>query len=132
MDHYLHRGDWQGAFTQKNMLARIMVLTLMVFYFAKNSIAPMARWTGMAAALALLILSRSVTGAIVFTLICATLPFYRLLRSKISFAVPLVIGAGVAALGMALLIASSLTDILQLVNRSPRLAPAGPTCGPPC
>lgn len=121
VDHFLHPGDWQGAFTQKNMLARIMVLAVMVFYFARPSVGRFARWTGMAASFALLALSRSVTGAIVFCLICATLPLYRLLRTKISFAVPILIAIGVGAAGSALVIASSLADILQLVNRSPRL-----------
>jgi len=121
VDHFLHPGDWQGAFTQKNMLARIMVLTVLVFYFARPSVGRLARWTGMAAAFALLVLSRSVTGAIVFTLICAMMPLYRLVRSKITFAVPVLIGIGVAAVGSAVIVASSLTEILQLVNRSPRL-----------
>src|SRR5579862_8210611 len=41
VDHFQHPGDWQGAFTQKNMLARIMVLAVMVFYFAKSSVRPL-------------------------------------------------------------------------------------------
>jgi exopolysaccharide production protein ExoQ len=121
VDHFLHPGDWQGAFTQKNMLARIMVLAVLVFYFAKQSLGPWVRWAGIAAAFALLVLSRSVTGAIVFTAICVTVPLYRLLRTKITFAIPVVVAIAVATVGSAVAVASSLTDILQLVNRSPRL-----------
>lgn len=121
LDQFLHRGAWQGAFEQKNMLARIMVLATMVFYFAKSSLNRVARWTGILASLTLLALSRSVTGAIVFTLICGTVLLYRVLRTKVTFAVPVLIGIGVAVAGSALVIASSLTEILALVNRSPRL-----------
>ena len=121
VDHFLHPGDWQGAFTQKNMLARIMVLALLVFYFAKHSVAPLVRWAGIAGAFALLVLSRSVTGAIVFTAIVRHLPLYRLLRTRITFAIPVVVAIAVGRWDRRSLVASSLTDILQLVNRSPRL-----------
>jgi len=121
VDHHLHPGDWQGAFVQKNGLARIMVLAVMVFYFARPSVGRTARWIGMASAFTLLVLSRSLTGAIVFALICATVPLYHLLRTKITFSVPLMIAIAVAAAGSALVIASSRNDVLQLVNRSPTL-----------
>ncbi len=121
VDHFQHPGDWQGAFTQKNMLARIMVLSILVFYFVRPVMGRWIRWIGIAAALALLVLSRSVTGAIVFAAICATVPLYRLLRARITFAIPVVIALIVAALGSTVIVASSLSDILHLVNRSPRL-----------
>ena len=121
VDHYLHAGDWQGAFTQKNMLARAMVLAAIVFYFVRPTVAKPVRWFGVMAALALLVLSRSVTGAIVFAALCCTVPLYSLLRAKITFSVPIVIAIGLATLGGALLVAASLTDVLQFFNRSPRL-----------
>ena len=121
VDHYLHPGDWQGAFTQKNMLARAMVMSAIVFYFVRPTVARSMRWLGVAGAFALLVLSRSVTGAIVFVAICCMVPLYGLLRARVSFSVPIVIILGLLASAAALLVASSLTDVLQFVNRSPRL-----------
>ena len=37
VDHGIFFGAWQGAFHQKNMLARAMVLAALVFYFVKPS-----------------------------------------------------------------------------------------------
>jgi exopolysaccharide production protein ExoQ len=121
VDHYMHPGDWQGAFTQKNMLARVMVLAFLVFYFARPSMGRWVRWISIAGAFALLVLSRSVTGALVFGTIMATLPLYRLLRSRVTFAIPAVIALSVTVVGCILIVHSSLQDIFQLVNRNPQL-----------
>ena len=37
VDHGVFFGAWQGAFPQKNMLARAMVLAALVFYFVRPS-----------------------------------------------------------------------------------------------
>ena len=121
IDHTLHSGDWQGAFTQKNMLARMMVLAAMVFYFVRPTVARSSRWLGLAGALILLMLSRSVTGAIVFAALCCTVPLYNLLRAKVTFSIPVAIALGLAASLGALLVVSSLTDVLQFFHRSARL-----------
>jgi len=121
VDHFLHPGDWQGAFGQKNMLARIMVLSAMVFYFVRPQSGNTLRWLGLAGAFVLLVLSRSVTGALVFCAVVATIPLYRLLRTKITAAIPIVVGVVLAVLGSGVIIANSLPAIFQLLNRSPQL-----------
>jgi len=121
VDHDLHPGDWQGAFTQKNMLGRAMVLAVLVFYFVRPSMGRTVRWLGIAGAFALLVLSRSLTAAIVFAAIIATLPLYRLLRTRITFAIPVVIGMTLVIAACIQVLTSSLTNVLQILNRSPRL-----------
>ncbi len=121
VDHFLHPGDWQGAFTQKNMLARAMVLAVLVFYFSRPAGGRVVRWLGIGGAFTLLVLSKSVTGALVFAAIVATLPLYKLLRAKISFAIPVVVALALFAAGSLVILATSMTEVFQLLNRSPRL-----------
>ena len=83
IDSTLHYGDWQGAFNQKNMLARAMVLATLVFLFVRFRAGFLLRWMGIAASFSLLVLSRSITGVLVFAIILASLPLYRLFRTTI-------------------------------------------------
>ena len=97
IDRTLHYGDWQGAFNQKNMLARAMVLATLVFVFVRFRAGFLLRWMGIAASFSLLVLSRSITGVIVFAIILASLPLYRLFRTRLSFAIPVLVAALAAA-----------------------------------
>ena len=88
IDYTYHYGDWQGAFHQKNMLARAMVLATLVFLFVRFRSGNALRWIGIAGSLTLLALSQSVTGIIVFAIILVSWPIYRLFRTKFTFAIP--------------------------------------------
>jgi O-antigen ligase len=118
IDHLYHFGDWQGVFAQKNLLARAMVLATIVFYYARFPWGRAIRWLGIAGAVSLLFLSRSVTGAVVLAGLFASLPIYRLLRAKFTFAIPAaamvvtMIGAGVG-IGLAVL-----PMLLQFLHRN--------------
>jgi exopolysaccharide production protein ExoQ len=121
IDHTFHYGDWQGAFYQKNMLARAMVLATLVFLTARFRSGNSLRWIGIAGSLSLLILSRSVTGIIVFAVILASWPLYRLFRTKYTFAVPVTAAIfTVLAAGTALAY-EALPTLLEITNRDPGL-----------
>lgn len=122
VDHSYHLGDWQGAFTQKNMLGRAMVLAVLVFYFVRPAMGRWIRWAGIASALALLVLSRSLTGALVFSAILTTLPLYRLLHTKITFAIPVLIALVLGVLGSILILTSAVDDIFQVLHRNATLS----------
>jgi len=121
VDHLLFPGAWQGAFTQKNSLARAMVLAALVFYFALPPVAWWVRWVGISGALCLLVLSKSITGILVFAVMVAILPLYRLVRSKLTFAIPIIIAVGVAAVGSGFLIYMTLPSLLGILQRDPTL-----------
>jgi O-antigen ligase len=121
VDHLVHPGDWQGAFTQKNNLARAMVFAVLVFYFARPWMGRAVRWLAITGACALLIRSRSVTGILVFGVIIATLPLYRLVRARVTVAIPVVIAFVLGAAGFFLILTSSSTDVFQILHRSPSL-----------
>ncbi len=117
IDRTLHYGDWQGAFNQKNMLARAMVLATLVFVFVRFRAGFLLRWMGIAASFSLLVLSRSITGVIVFAIILASLPLYRLFRTRLSFAIPVLVAALAAACTAIGLGYSTLPAMLQLLHR---------------
>jgi exopolysaccharide production protein ExoQ len=121
IDHFYHPGDWQGAFSQKNTLAKNMVLAILVFYFVRPSTRRRIRWAGIAGALVLLALSRSVTGGLVFCTILGTLLLLRLLRSKITVTIPVLTAVILAIGGTILILTFWGSEILQLLNRDPSL-----------
>jgi exopolysaccharide production protein ExoQ len=117
IDHTVHYGDWQGAFSQKNMLARAMVLATLVFLFVRFRSGNTLRWIGIAGSLTLLVLSRSVTGIILFAVILASLPLYRLLRTKFTFAVPVAAVIFTVLAACTALAYEALPTVLAFMNR---------------
>jgi O-antigen ligase len=122
IDHSIHYGDWQGAFYQKNMLARFMVLATLVFLFVRFRSANFLRWLGIAGSLALLVLSRSVTGMLVWTIILFSWPIYKLFRTKITFAVPVFTGIFAVLLASAAYAYQASPALLELMNRDEGLS----------
>lgn len=118
VDHGVFFGAWQGAFVQKNMLARAMVLAALVFCFVRPSAVGWIRWLGIVASLCLLAASRSVTGVIVFFLMVAALLLLRLARVNFTFLVPAVSGIGTLGLALAVLIYTNQFELLALAGRS--------------
>jgi O-antigen ligase len=121
VDHVWSFGAWQGAFPQKNYLARVMVLSVLVFYLARPPASWWVRWVGIAGALSLLVLSKSITGIVVFVVMVSTLPLYRLVRSKLTYAIPVITVISLAAVGSGFLIYMSLPSLLGMLQREPTL-----------
>jgi exopolysaccharide production protein ExoQ len=121
VDHGAFFGAWQGAFPQKNMLARAMVLAAAVFYFVRPSALSWIRWIGIAASLVLLAASRSVTGVIVFVLMVAAILLFRLARVRLSFLVPVLSGLGALGMGLTCLVYAGQSNLLAQVGRNTTL-----------
>ena len=117
VEHLDSPGAWRGAFLQKNALARAMVLSMFVFYFARPPAGRWLRWVGIAAALCLLVLSKSATGIVVLSVMVAILPLYRLLRTKFTFAIPVFIVLGVVAVGSGFLFYMILPALLGMLHK---------------
>lgn len=118
VDHFMHPGHWQGAFPQKNILARAMVLAVLVFYLVRPAMWPWMRWVGIAGAIVLLAFSRSVTGGLVFCAMVAMLPLYRLWRARVTIAIPVSIGIAVVIGSSILAVTVWSSEAFQLVHRS--------------
>ena len=72
---------------------------------------------GIAASFSLLVLSRSITGVLVFAFILASLPLYQLFRRRLSFAIPMLVLMLAAAGTVIGLVYSILPTILQFFHR---------------
>jgi O-antigen ligase len=121
IDHALFLGAWQGAFPQKNMLARYMVLGALVFYFMRPSAGSWIRRIGIVSSLCLVAASRSVAGAIVLILMIAALLLFRLARLNLTFLVPIMSGIGTLVIALAFLIWTDQSQLLALVGRDTTL-----------
>ncbi|MGO8815490.1 MAG: O-antigen ligase family protein [Terriglobia bacterium] len=121
IDHDRCVGTWRGAFTHKNTLAGAMVLSVLVFYFARPPAYRWVRWLGITGALCLLVLSHSATGVVVFTIMVLIHPLYRLVHSKLTVAIPISIVVGIAAVGSGFLLCAILPSLLGVLQRDPTL-----------
>ncbi len=121
VDHGVFLGAWQGAFAQKNMLARAMVLAALVFCFVSPPTIRWIRWMGIVASLCLIAASRSVTGAIVLILMISALLLFRLARLNLTFLVPVMSGIGTIVIALAFLIWTDQSTLLADVGRGKTL-----------
>lgn len=117
IDQVAFPGAWQGVFAHKNVLARAMVLALLVFVFVQPKRFQSLRWLGVAASLALLLLSRSVTGMIVCAAIVSMLALYKCVGARNVVTIPLIV-VGLLLVGLLLFPDFSAAQVFQLVGRS--------------
>ena len=122
LDHGNFIGAWRGAFLQKNLSARAMVLAALVFYFVRPSAVRWIRWVGVAASLCLIAASRSATGAIMVIVIIAVLIFLRNAKLNLTALVPVMIGIGTLVIALAFLIWTNQPQLLALVSRDSTLS----------
>ena len=98
-----HFGNWRGLFHQKNMLARIAVLGICVFLAWRPAFRPM-RYLAIVGAVAVLLMTRSATGLIVFLAIVLAHQLFQLLRAPAIMWLPVFIALFAAGAGLALVL----------------------------
>lgn len=114
-------GDWRGIFLQKNGLGEMMVLAFFVFLFLQTDHRRQFRWVGMAAALALLFLSKSATSIVVCAALLAAMPLYRLPKARFTLVIPICIVGTIGLTILALFVDGHTAGVLGLVGRQPDL-----------
>jgi O-antigen ligase len=114
-------GAWKGAFPQKNLTARAMVLAALVFYFVRPSAVRWIRWVGVAASLFLIAESRSATGVIMAIVMIAIILLSRLAKFNLTALFPIAIGLGTLVIGLAFLIWTDRSQLLAMVGRDSTL-----------
>jgi O-antigen ligase len=122
VDHFYHRGDWQGAFHQKNMLGRSMVLAALVFHFVRSSLGRTLRWAGIAGALILLVLSRSLTGAIALMAILGAMVLCGIIRARLKVAIPMVVTVALVGMTSTALFFIFQDKVFQILHRGSNLS----------
>ena len=119
-----HSGSWRGPLIHKNHFGRLMVVSALVCLLAafNSGRYRYLMWAGCALCVALLVLSDSGTGLIVFLTLVVLLPFYRALRLSDSLAIPFFITMITVAGGIALWAGTNWNDLLFRYGKDPTLS----------
>jgi O-antigen ligase len=119
-----HSGSWRGPLIHKNHFGRLMVVSALACLLAafNSSKYRYVLWAGCALSVALLMLSDSGTGVIVFVTLVALLPFYRALRLSDSLAIPFFITLITVAGGIALWAGTNWNELLFRYGKDPTLS----------
>lgn len=119
----VHRGAWQGVYTQKNTLGIMMAVSTLVFLLAWRQ-ASRRRWLlaiGASLSALLLVRSTSATSLVIVATVLVLLPLFRLLRSRHSLAVPTLIFAVLLMGGVATMALVNREAVLNALGRDPTL-----------
>jgi O-antigen ligase len=119
-----HNGSWRGPLIHKNHFGRLMVVSSLVCLLAafNSGRYRYLMWAGCGLSVALLVLSDSGTGLIVFLTLVVLLPFYRALRLSDSLAIPFFITLITVAGGIALWAGTNWNDLLFSYGKDPTLS----------
>ena len=119
-----HSGSWRGPLIHKNHFGRLMVVSALACLLAafNSGRYRYVMWAGCALSVALLMLSDSGTGVIVFVTLVALLPFYRALRLSDSLAIPFFITLITVAGGIALWAGTNWNELLFRYGKDPTLS----------
>lgn len=114
---------WQGAFTTKGQLGRLMVVSavLWLLFIRQNR-----RWLTLklglfAVSVALVVLSRSMTSLVVLLALLSFVPLFRIIRWHLSFVIPAVFTYGFIAAGAVTWTWTNFDDVANLLGRDPTL-----------
>ena len=121
VDHRLFPGAWVGDFSHKNILAKVMVLSVLVFHFLRKSVPSWLRWLGIGAALCLLALSRSASGPLVLVAMIVVLLVTTLVRLRFTFSIPTLIVASLLVAGTVSVVGTTKANVFRLLRRNSTL-----------
>jgi exopolysaccharide production protein ExoQ len=117
-------GSWRGPLTQKNLLARLMVLTmtcnlLAIWQFQRGQV---FYWSMLALSTAMLLLTGSKTGLLVLLVLLALIPLYRALRLKDTVMIPILIAVILVVGTVSTMLLGNWEAILVGLGRDPSLS----------
>ena len=117
-------GALRGPFTQKNLLARLVVLGAIVFLIniLDNPRRRWILWTGFLLNVLLILLTTSKTALLLLVIIIFLLPLYKALRWKTTLAIPLVILVILIGSSISLMVLSNWEASLNAIGRDPSLS----------
>jgi O-antigen ligase len=115
-----HLSDWRGLFIQKNYLARIDVLAILVFIFWKPRYPPL-RYFALGVAFMLLPLTGSATALAVLAALLVVKPLFSLIRVKAQLIVPLAMLVLTAGAGLTMLAVNNSSLVLAFLGRNSTL-----------
>lgn len=120
----VNAGAWRGPLTQKNLLARLMVFTIMANLAAawQAKSGRWLPWLGVALGMALLMLSGSKTGLLVLLVILVLIPLYQAMRLRDTVMIPVLITCILIGGSVGTFLIGNWEQILLSLGRDPSLS----------
>lgn len=120
----INQGAWRGPFTQKNLMARLMVLTIMICLLGATDSRRRSYllWFGVAVGSSLLLLSKSITGLIILCLLLLLIPLYKMIRWRGTLFIPAFCIVLLIAGGVVLTLVSNWENLLLALGRDPTMS----------
>ncbi|MEA5449343.1 O-antigen ligase [Leptolyngbya sp. CCNP1308] len=117
-------GALRGPFTQKNLLARIATLGVIVFLVSllERKMSSWFLWIGLFAQLLIVLLTTSKTALLLLFTIFILIPIYKSLKWKMTVAIPILITAVLFLAGIAMLVSFNWESYLTALGRDPGLS----------
>lgn len=117
-------GAWRGPFTQKNILARLMVLGTLIFLLLslERSKNKYIFWVGESLCFLLLLLSDSKTGLVLFFAMITLIPLYNAFKWKGNVLIPFLILLVLASSSLSILLITNWENLLTSLGRDPTLS----------
>jgi exopolysaccharide production protein ExoQ len=118
-----HAGTWRGVYTHKNVLGRIMVVSVLVFFLVANSSRRYrwVTWGCFCLSIGLIVLSTSKTSLLIVLVILALLPIYQALRWNNKILLPFLIAVIFVAAGGGMFLIDNIETILGATGRDANL-----------
>lgn len=124
VDQGIHAGAWQGVFTHKNILGKVMVVGTVAFLLLRADLPRGRRWiatSGMALCVFLLLMSTSKTALSVLVALVASAALFRMLRLRMDLAVMVFVGAVLFGGSVIALVATNWEALLAAMGKDPTL-----------
>lgn len=117
-------GSWRGPFTQKNLLARLMVLATIIFILIAldNPKYPKLAWGLFGNSVLMILLTGSKTALLLLLTILMLVPLYKLLRKKDTILIPVLVSVILIGGSSLIFITENWIDLLASLGRDPTLS----------
>jgi exopolysaccharide production protein ExoQ len=117
-------GAWRGPLTQKNLLARLMVMTILCNILAlwRFDRGRLFYWTMLALSTGLLLLSGSKTGLIVLLTMLLLIPLYRAMRLRDTVMIPILVAVILGVGTVSTMVLGNWEALLLGLGRDPSLS----------
>lgn len=117
-------GSWRGPFAQKNLLARFMVLSTIIFLLLglDNPKYPKVTWGLFGLSLLMILLTGSKTALLLTLTLLILTPLYKLLRNKDTLIIPMLVLGVLISGTLVIYVAENWVDLLAALGRDPTLS----------
>ena len=119
IDHFIYSGDWRGVFPHKNVLGKVMVLGALALCLSSRKWvkSEVLRFVWLVGLITLIVLSRSMTAAVVGAVLLVLVLTYTFLRSPVTLQISIVAMVLVVLVAVVTVVEAQPHVLLDLLGR---------------